>query len=93
MIALFLDVWKERRGNYMAVKPLSEMKVGEEGKISRVGGSGQAHRRILDMGVIPQTMVKVERIAPLGDPIWIRVKGYQLSLRKNEAANVYVEVA
>ena len=77
----------------MAVKPLSEMKVGEEGKISRVGGSGQAHRRILDMGVIPQTMVKVERIAPLGDPIWIRVKGYQLSLRKNEAANVYVEVA
>ena len=77
----------------MAVKPLSEMKVGEEGKISRVGGSGQAHRRILDMGVIPQTMVKVERVAPMGDPIWIRLKGYNLSLRKEEAANVYVEVA
>ena len=76
----------------MAVKPLSEMKPGEKGRISRIGGSGQVHRRILDMGVIPQTTVEVERVAPLGDPIWIRLKGYQLSLRKNEAANVYVEI-
>jgi len=76
----------------MVVKPLSEMKAGEKGKISQVGGSGQVHRRILDMGVIPQTTVEVERIAPMGDPIWIRLKGYQLSLRKEEAANVYVEV-
>ena len=76
----------------MAIKPLSDMKVGEKGKISRLGGSGQVHRRILDMGVIPQTMVEVERLAPLGDPIWIRIKGYSLSLRKEEAANVYVEV-
>ena len=76
----------------MGIKPLSNMKVGEKGKISRVGGSGQVHRRILDMGVIPQTMVEVERLAPLGDPIWIRIKGYSLSLRKEEAANVYVEV-
>ena len=43
-------------------------------------------------GVIPQTTVAVERVAPMGDPIWIRLKGYQLSLRKSEAANVYVEV-
>ena len=77
----------------MAVKPLSEMKVGEKGKISQVGGGGPAHHHILDMGVIPQTTVEVERIAPLGGPIWIRLKGYQLSLRKEEAANVYVEVA
>jgi len=76
----------------MAVRRLSDMKTGEEGKISQVGGSGQVHRRILDMGVIPQTTVEVERIAPMGDPIWIRLKGYQLSLRKEEAANVYVEV-
>ena len=77
----------------MVVKPLSDMKAGEKGKISQVGGSGQVHRRILDMGVIPQTTVAVERIAPMGDPIWIRLRGYQLSLRKEEAANVYVEVA
>jgi len=76
----------------MVIKPLSEMKPGEKGRISRIGGSGQVHRRILDMGVIPQTTVEVERVAPMGDPIWIRLKGYQLSLRKNEAANVYVEI-
>ena len=72
---------------------LSEMKVGEKGKVERLADSGPAHRRILDMGVIPGTELEVERIAPLGDPIWIKLKGYQLSLRKEEAANVYVEVA
>lgn len=76
----------------MAVKALSEMKVGERGRISKVGGSGQVHRRILDMGVIPPATVEVERIAPMGDPIWIRLRGYQLSMRKEEAANVHVEV-
>jgi Fe2+ transport system protein FeoA len=77
----------------MEVKPLSDMKVGERGKISQLGGSGQVHRRLLDMGIIPGTMVEIERIAPMGDPIWIKLKGYQLSLRKSEAANVYVGVA
>ena len=77
----------------MVVKPLSDMKPGERGKISQVGSSGQTHRRLLDMGVIPKTTVEVERIAPMGDPIWIKLKGYHLSLRKEEAANVYVEVA
>jgi len=76
----------------MSVKALSEMKVGERGRINKVGGSGQVHRRILDMGVIPPATVEVERIAPMGDPIWIRLRGYQLSLRKEEAANVNVEV-
>ena len=75
----------------MSVKLLSEMKAGEKGKISRIEGSGGTHRRILEMGVIPQTMVEIERIAPLGDPIWIRLRGYQLSLRKEEASRIYVE--
>lgn len=77
----------------MVIKPLSELKVGEKGKICRVGGSGQVHRRILDMGVIPQSTVEVERVALTGDPIWIRIKGYSLSLRKEEAINISVEVA
>jgi Fe2+ transport system protein FeoA len=77
---------------YMTDRPLSELKTGERGKISRVGGSGGVHRRILDMGVIPGTTVEVERIAPMGDPIWVRLRGYQLSLRKEEAANINVEV-
>ena len=76
----------------MAIKPLSEMKPGEIGRISRIGGVGKAHRRILDMGVVPQTTVTVERVAPMGDPIWIKLRGYHLSLRSEEAANVYVEV-
>lgn len=77
----------------MAVKPLSDLKPGQRGIISKVGGSGHIHRRILDMGVVPQTEVEVVRVAPLGDPIEVKIKGYHLSLRKEEAANVYVEVA
>jgi len=76
----------------MAVKPLSDLKPGQRGTISKVGGSGDIRRRILDMGVVPQTEVEVERVAPLGDPIEVKVKGYHLSLRKEEAANIYVEV-
>ena len=76
----------------MGLKPLSEMNTGEQGKIIKIGGEGQIHRRLLDMGVIPRTVVEVERIAPMGDPIWIRLRGYQLSLRKEEAINIFVEV-
>ncbi len=76
----------------MVVKPLSELKPGQKGMISKVGGSGRTHRRILDMGVVPKTGVEVERVAPLGDPIEVRIKGYHLSLRKEEAANIYIEV-
>ena len=76
----------------MVVKLLSELKPGQRGMISRVSGGGQTHRRILDMGVVPQTKVEVERVAPLGDPMEVRIKGYHLSLRKEEAANVYVEM-
>jgi Fe2+ transport system protein FeoA len=76
----------------MVVKALTDLKPGQRGTISKVGGSGQIRRRILDMGVVPQTEVGVERVAPLGDPIEVRIKGYHLSLRKEEAANIYVEV-
>jgi len=76
----------------MTIKTLSEMRVGEHGRISKIAGNGQVHRLILDMGVIPPAAVVVERIAPMGDPIWIRLRGYQLSLRREEAINVQVEV-
>jgi Fe2+ transport system protein FeoA len=77
----------------MATKSLAEMRPKERGRIAKVGGSGHVHRRILDMGVVPDAEVEVERIAPLGDPIEIKIKGYHLSLRKEEAAQVHVEVA
>jgi len=73
-------------------KSLNQLKPGMKGKITKVKGQGQLHRRILDMGVVRGTMVEVEKVAPLGDPIDIIVKGYHLSLRKAEAANIFVEV-
>ena len=76
----------------MAIKLLGQMRPKEKGRITKVGGSGAIRRRILDMGVVPSTEVTVERVAPLGDPVEIKVKGYHLSLRKEEAAHVYVEV-
>jgi Fe2+ transport system protein FeoA len=76
----------------MPIKPLNQLKAKEKGKIVRVGGSGPLRRRSLDMGVIRGAEVEVERVAPLGDPIEIKIKGYHLSLRKEEAANIYVEV-
>jgi len=76
----------------MATKSLAEMRPKERGRITKVGGSGHVHRRILDMGVVPQAEIEVERVAPLGDPIEIKIKGYHLSLRREEAAHVYVEV-
>lgn len=76
----------------MAIKPLSELKPKEKGKIVRVAGGGSTSRRILDMGMVSGTEVEVERIAPLGDPMEIKIKGYHLTLRKEEAANVQVDV-
>ena len=76
----------------MTIKLLGQMRPKEKGRITKVEGSGAIRRRILDMGVVPSTEVTVERVAPLGDPVEIKVKGYHLSLRKEEAAHVYVEV-
>jgi len=77
----------------MPTKPLAQLRPNEKAVIVRVGGSGSTRRRILDMGVVPSAEVVVERVAPLGDPIEIKIKGYHLSLRKDEAAQIYVEVA
>jgi len=68
------------------------MKLSEKGRITKVGGDRALRRRILDMGVVPNAEVEIERMAPLGDPVEIKIKGYHLSLRKGEAANIYVEV-
>ena len=76
----------------METKALSELKPKEKGKIVKVGGKGSVHRRILDMGVVSGTVVEVQRVAPLGDPIEIRVRGYSLTLRKEEAKNIQVEI-
>jgi ferrous iron transport protein A len=77
----------------MTTKPLSELRPKEKGKIVKVGGKGGVYRRILDMGVVSGTQIEVLRVAPLGDPVEIKLKGYNLTLRKAEAANLQVEVS
>lgn len=76
----------------MPLKVLSELKKGEKGRVVKIGGSGSIHRRLLDMGLVPGSDIEMQRVAPLGDPIEIKVKGYNLSLRKEEAASIQVEV-
>ena len=73
-------------------KKLSELEPGEKGTIVKVQGSRALRRRLLDMGVIRGTEIEMVRKSPLGDPLEFLVKGYNLSLRKTECENVYVEV-
>ena len=72
---------------------LDTLPVGHEAVITTVGGEGSLRCRLLDMGLIPKTRVRVEKIAPLGDPMELRVRGYALSLRKGDAREIQVEVA
>ena len=72
---------------------LDTLPVGHEAVITTVGGEGSLRCRLLDMGLIPKTRVRVEKIAPLGDPMDLRVRGYALSLRKEDAREIQVEVA
>jgi len=70
---------------------LDQLRAGQKAKIVRVGRGGAVGRRIVDMGVVRGTPVEVMKVAPLGDPIEVKVKGYNLSLRKEEAAAITVE--
>ncbi len=72
------------------IKRLRDMEPGERGRIIKVGGA--LRRKLLDMGLTSGVSVEVERVAPLGDPIEVKVRGYHLSLRKEEASSVEVEV-
>ncbi len=71
---------------------LNEIKPKSRCKIIKILGSGDSYRRLLDMGCVKGTEIKVIKVAPLGDPIDITVKGYHLSLRKEEAKNIEVEI-
>lgn len=71
---------------------LAQLKPGEKGKITAIGTIGPLKRRLMDMGVLIGEEVKVVKIAPLGDPMEVTIKHYQLSLRKQEAQGIAVEV-
>lgn len=73
------------------VKTLRDIPVGGSAKVVKLTGSGAIKRRIMDMGLTKGTPLKVTKVAPLGDPIEITVRGFELSLRKDEAENVVVD--
>ena len=73
-------------------KYVSEFNIGEEGKIIKVIADGKIKRRLFDMGVTPGASVVLKKVAPLGDPIEVMLRGYDLSLRKDEAKCIYAEV-
>ncbi|MFW5986569.1 MAG: DtxR family transcriptional regulator [Halanaerobiales bacterium] len=88
---------KNERGERMQIRSqnivsLDNLSPGEGGRIVRLSADGNLKRRLLDMGLMTGAELTVKGRAPLGDPIEITVRGYNLSLRKKEAANVYVEV-
>ncbi|MCI7326613.1 FeoA family protein [Hornefia butyriciproducens] len=75
------------------MKTLKDVKVGETVRITRINGAGPTKRRIMDMGLTKGTEVFVRKVAPLGDPVELTVRGYELSVRKAEAEIIEVERA
>ena len=73
------------------MKTLKEAKIGETVTVVKLTGEGPVKRRIMDMGLTKGTLFHVKKSAPLGDPIELTVRGYELSIRKAEAENVIVE--
>lgn len=77
--------------NLEIVTKLEDMKPKEKCKVIKVNATGAIKRRIQDMGLVRGTIIEIERVAPLGDPIEIKVRSYHLSLRKDEAKAILVE--
>ena len=73
------------------MKTLKQAKIGDTVTVVRLHGEGAVKRRIMDMGITKGTEIYVRKVAPLGDPIEVTVRGYELSLRKGEAENIVVE--
>ena len=73
------------------MKTLKEVKVGQTVKVVKLHGEGAVKRRIMDMGITKGVEIYVRKVAPLGDPMEVTVRGYELSLRKNDAEMVEVE--
>lgn len=67
---------------------MNDLKIGQSGTIAAVGGEGALRLRFLDMGLIPGTRVQLQKVAPMGDPIQIRVRGYELTIRREDARQI-----
>lgn len=73
------------------MKTLREAKIGETVRVVKLHGEGAVKRRIMDMGLTKGVEVKIRKVAPLGDPIEVTVRGYELSIRKADAENIEIE--
>ena len=74
------------------LKTVDKMKPGEKRIVDSLGGKGAVRRHIIDMGITPGAVIVMRKLAPLGDPIEINVRGYELSIRRSEALEISVEV-
>lgn len=70
---------------------LNKLGIGKKAIITAVGGEGARRRRLLDLGLTPKTEIMVRKVAPLGDPIEVYLRGYELTLRKEDAGVIQVE--
>lgn len=70
---------------------LAQLPVGKTAIIKTVGGEGALRLRFLDMGLIPRTVVKVQKVAPMGDPIQLLIRGYELTVRKEDAEKIEID--
>ena len=73
------------------MRTLKELKVGESATVVKLHGEGALRRRIMDMGITKGTRITVRKVAPLGDPIELHLRGYELSIRKDDAEMVEIE--
>jgi len=73
-------------------KSLNKFKIGEKGIVLRLEGEGKLRRRMLDMGITPGVEIILHKTAPLGDPIEIKLRGYDLTIRRDEAEKIIMEV-
>lgn len=83
---------KKRTDEEGQTMTLDEVQAGGRVRITAVGGEGMLRCRLLDMGLIPQTLVSVTKVAPMGDPMELLLRGYSLTLRKEDARSITVEV-
>lgn len=72
---------------------INDLQIGQQGIITAVGGEGALRLRFLDMGLIPGTQVQLQKVAPMGDPIQIRVRGYELTIRREDARMIELQEA
>lgn len=70
---------------------INDLQIGQSGTVTRVGGEGPLRLRFLDMGIIPGTKVSLRKVAPMGDPIQIQLRGYELTIRREDAGMIDIQ--